>query len=253
LKGLKAIVTSMGSVLKKYSPEILTGLGIAGMVASTILAVKATPKALTLINEKKEEMGVAKLNTQDTVKTAWKCYIPSLALTAVSAICIVGASASNARRNAALATAYTISENALREYQNKVIETVGEKKETEIRDSVAKDKIDKTPVSSEVIVTEKGNTLCYDTLSGRYFRSDIDKIKRAVIEINFKIIDEVYASLNEFYDELELPHTKMGDDLGWNVIDGRMDIHFSSHVAADGNPCLVLNYRAAPRYDYMRR
>ena len=254
MKGLKAIVTSVGAALKKYSPEILTGLGIAGMVASTILAVKATPKALTLINEKKEEMGVTKLNAQDTVKTAWKCYIPSVALTAVSVLCIVGASAGNVRRNTALATAYSISENALREYQSKVVEAIGEKKETEIRDAVAKDKIDKVPVSnSEVYVTDKGNVLCYDTLSGRYFRSGIETIRRAVNDINRTMLDEMYVSLNEFYDELNLSHTKIGDDLGWNVSDGLVDIHYSSHIADDGTPCLVLNYRIAPRYDFIRR
>ena len=33
-------------MVSKRSPEILTGLGIAGMITTTVLAVKATPKAL---------------------------------------------------------------------------------------------------------------------------------------------------------------------------------------------------------------
>lgn len=250
----KAIGAGICSVLKKHSPEILTGLGIAGMVISAVLAVKATPKALTLIEEKKDKMGVAKLNTVDTVKAAGKCYIPAVVLSMLSISCIIGASAKNARRNAALATVYSISENTLREYQDKVIETIGEKKEAEIRDSISADKIKKDPVStSEVIITAKGSSLCYDSLSGRYFRSDIENIRRAINEINRMMLDEMYVSLNEFYDEIGLSHIKVGNDIGWNVSDGLLDIHFSSHIADDGTPCLVLNYMIAPRYDYIKR
>ncbi|MFR8351429.1 MAG: DUF6353 family protein [Blautia obeum] len=45
-----------------------------------------------------------------------------------------------------------------------------------MKDAVAKDKVEKNPVvTREVIITEKGNTLCYDAISGRYFKSDIEK------------------------------------------------------------------------------
>ena len=37
--------------IKKHSPEILTGIGIAGMITTTVMAVRATPKALILIEE----------------------------------------------------------------------------------------------------------------------------------------------------------------------------------------------------------
>ena len=51
---LKAIARSMGMALQKHSPEILTGIGIAGMVTTTILAVRATPKALLLMETTEE-------------------------------------------------------------------------------------------------------------------------------------------------------------------------------------------------------
>ena len=47
---------SVKMVVSKHSPEILTGIGIAGMITTTILAVKATPKALTLVEDKKKEL-----------------------------------------------------------------------------------------------------------------------------------------------------------------------------------------------------
>ena len=248
------IAKSIRSTLIKRSPEILTGIGIAGTVASTILAVKATPKAMQICKELEREH-LEKYDAEprkiDYVKAAWKCYIPTAVTCATSVACLIGASSVHVRRNAALAAAYTLSDSALREYKDKVVETIGEKKEKSVRDAIAKDKIDKDPVGSrEVIVTENGSTLCYDGIFGRYFRSDMETIKRAVNTINRTIVRDMYVSLNEFYDEIGLSHTQIGDDLGWNLDDGQIEIEFSSQLAEDGTPCLVIGYSVAPRYNY---
>jgi hypothetical protein len=248
---LSKITKGIWLTMGKHSPEILTGVGIAGMIAATVMAVKATPKALDLINEETPESDDVSFTKTDCVKIAWKCYIPSAVTITASIVCLIGASSVNVRRNAALVTAYTISESVLKEYQEKVIETIGEKKERTIRDEIAKDRINKDPVTSrEVIVTEKGNTLCYDVISGRYFKSDIDKLKKTENELNRKLLDEMYVSLNDFYYEIGLKSTGIGDDLGWNVNDGFLCLSFSSQLADDGTPCLVIDYRVAPRYNY---
>lgn len=250
---LSKIAKGIRMSISKHSPEILTGIGIAGMVTTTVMAVRATPKALILIEDKKAENDVDKLTPVETIKATWTCYIPAAITGCLSIFCLIGASSVNARRNAALATAYTLSESALKEYRGKVIETIGEKKEQSVRDAIAKDRIDKNPVSSrEVIITEKGNTLCYDAISGRYFKSDIDKLKKAENELNRRMRDEMYISLNEFYYEIGLNPTKIGDDLGWNIDHGYIELNFSSQLTDDGNPCLVIDYQVAPRYEYNR-
>lgn len=242
---------SLKTAIKKHSPEILTGIGIAGMITTTVMAVRATPKALILIEERKEETGVERLQAVDMVKTTWACYIPAAITGTLSVACLIGASSVNARRNAALATAYTLSESALKDYQGKVIEMFGEKKNEAVKDAVAKDKVEKNPVvTREVIITEKGNTLCFDVLSGRYFKGDIDKIKKIENELNREMREEMYVSLNDFYYEIGLENIKLGDDLGWNINDGYIDLSFSSQLASDGTPCLVIDYNIAPRYDY---
>lgn len=242
---------SLKTAIKKHSPEILTGIGIAGMITTTVMAVRATPKALILIEERKEEIGAEKLEAMDMVKTTWACYIPAAITGTLSVACLIGASSVNARRNAALATAYTLSESALKDYQGKVIEMFGEKKNEAVKDAVAKDKVEKNPVvTREVIITEKGNTLCYDAISGRYFKSDIEKIKKAECELNRQMLDDMYVSLNDFYYEIGLDSVKLGDELGWNVDSGYIDLSFSSQLASDGTPCLVIDYSVAPRYDY---
>lgn len=240
-------------MVKNHSPEILTGIGIAGMITTTIMAVQATPKALVLLEDRCEELEVDSLNAVETVKAAWICYLPASITCGFSILCLVGASSVNARRNAALATAYAISESALKDYQAKVVETIGEKKEQSVREAVSKEKLQKAPVNnSEIIMTDKGATLCFDAISGRYFRSDIDLLKRTANELSRRLVLEDYVSLNDFYYEIGLDNIPLGDDLGWHVNNGLIDLSLSSHLASDGTPCLVLDYSIAPEYQYRK-
>lgn len=257
-KNLTKLVKGFRSNISKHSPEILAGVGIAGMITTTVLAVKATPKALALIEEEKlnryDEYGEdIPLTKMEVVKVAWKPYVPALITGVTSTACMIGSLSVTSRRTAALATAYKLSETALTEYKEKVVETIGEKKEKVIREKIAKDKIEKNPVSkSEVIITEKGNTLCYDAVSGRYFRSDLERIRKAVNDANERMLSEMYISLNEFYGELGLKYTSLGDELGWNMNTGLIDLDFSSQIAEDGTPCIVIDYSVAPRYNYSK-
>lgn len=246
--------------LSKHSPEILVGIGIAGMITTTILAVKATPKALQLMEIRKEELEVDKLTPVETVKTTWKCYIPAVVSGTVSAACIIGANTVNVRRNAALATAYKLSETAFSEYRDSVVETIGEKKERTVRDKVSEKQIEQNPVSkTDIIVTGKGKTLFYDPHSARYFYSDLELIKRAENHLNKQIITDPFdagVTLNDFYEEIGLVGTATGDALGWNLHIGLIDIYPSAQMAEEGSdhegePCIVLNYTNPPQYEFL--
>ena len=244
--------------LSRHSPEILMGIGIAGMITTTVLAVKATPKALQLMESKKIELEVETLAPVDVVKTTWTCYVPAAISGAVSIACIIGSNSVNAKRNAALATAYKLSETALTEYRDKVVETIGEKKEKTVRDKVSEEQIKNNPVSkTEVIVTGKGKTLFFEPLSSRYFYSDLELIRKAANNLNWKINTDpfdVSVTVNDFYAEIGLPSTATGDSLVWNLGTGMIDIYPSAQMAEedsehDGEPCIVLNYSSPPRYE----
>lgn len=236
------------------SPKILIGTGIGLGVGTVVLAVKGTPKALELIEKKKAEENKDKLTPIEVVKTTWKCYVPA-ALTGVTSIAfIIGADAKYTKRHTALMAAYKLSETALTEYRDKVVETIGEKKELAIRDEIDKDRMEKNPVTnSEVVVTDRGTTLCLDPTSGRYFESDIDHIRKAENELNRRMLHDMfgYVSLNEFYDELGLDHTDVGDIVGWNV-HNLIDIRIGSQIAKDGRPCIVVDHNHRPEYEYDR-
>ena len=253
VESLKEFGKNVEAGFVKHRPTILIWVGITGMASAAVMAVRATPKALELMDAKKDELGVEELAAVDTVKATWKCYVPAVVTGALSASCIVYGNSENIKRNAALAAACKLSETALREYQEKVVASIGEKKEHLIRDDISKDHVEQNPVvNNEVIVTGKGTTLCMDVISGRYFNSDIDKIKKAVNEINRMMLLEGYISLNEFYYEIGLPATAIGETIGWKIDDGLMEVYFSSQLTEDGTPCVVINYERAPNYNFNR-
>ena len=128
---------------------------------------------------------------------------------------------------------------------------LGEEKDKEIKEKVADKLLKENPVTNkEVIITDNNEHLCYDEITGRYFKSSQNKIKEAQNVINDRLRDEMWVSLNDLYYELCLPNVRVGDDLGWNIDDGYLDIILSSRIAEDGTPCLTLDYSIGPRYDY---
>ena len=253
LTQLSKIGYGLRRVLIKNQPKIMTGVGVGMGLYGTYRAIIATPKAIELVKNAEKEKGEP-LTKTELIKTAWKPYIPTIVSETGSLICIIGAQSINDRRNAALLTAYSITEKAQSEYKDKVIETVGPKKEKAIMDKVAEEKVkNNPPQSSEVIITGNGNYLCLNSLTGGYFRSDIEKIRHAVNNINYKMLNENYISENEVFYELKYPLTSNGDELGWNIFeDGKIEVHFSSQLTSDGEPCLVLLFDKPPRYDYQK-
>lgn len=250
-QNFKGLVNKTKYFIGKHSPEILTGLGVAGMLTSTVLAVAATPKALKLIENKKEDSKNEKLTTIEIIKTAWKPYIPAITTSIASVACIISASKVNYKRNTALATAYSLSERTLSHYRDKVIETIGEKKEKTIHDKMNQDEVNRNKVSdSQVIIATSGDTLCMDSISGRYFKSDMETIKQVVNKLNRRLTYENYISLNEFYNEIGLEDIKTGGLLGWNLDSGLIEPTFSTCLAENGQPCIVINFIVEPRYDY---
>lgn len=248
-QNVQHFIKSVRTSIVKHSPEILIGIGIAGWAAGTVLAVRATPKAVRCIEEARCEKE-DDLTPLEIVKASWKCYIPA-AVTCVAATgCLIGSCSVSTRRHAALATAYKLSETALDEYREQVVETIGEKKEKNIQDKVNEKQIEKTPVDQQHIIhTGKGNTLFLDPLSKRYFYSDLEFIRRAENNLNKEILHSIYGTMNvnEFYDEICLERTDIGDMLGWNT-DRMMDLNITPGATPWGEPCFVVGHYNRPDY-----
>lgn len=252
----KTILKTVVKGISKHSPTILTGIGIAGMAVAAVVAVKSTPKAVELIEEKKKESKTDELTKKEIVSTAWKCYVPAMILFAVSASCIIFASHKNHKMNAALASAYAAAEATIKDYTNyrkEVVKEIGEEKESAIRDEVIKKRMENDHLDSpSVIVANKGEVLCCDLLSGRYFKSDINEIEKAVNKLNRQLVNDMMVSLNDLYYELGLDYIEIGEQLGWHLDEGLVEVKFSSQLTKDGTPCIVLDFVNPPKYDFDR-
>lgn len=255
---MKPNVANMFKTVKKtavkHSPEILTAIGIVGMISTTVLAVKATPKALEQIDAKKKEEKKDKLTPVETVKVAWKPYIPAIVTGVASTACLIGANTVNAKRNAALATALKLSETAFTEYREKVVEEVGEEKEKVIHEKANVERVNQQLIFYEdgVIHTGNGNTLFFEPISKTVFRSSRNSIEKAINQLNWDMSygNEPYKSLEDFLDAVKLPKYALGNELGWTTSKGMIDVVFTPSTTDTGEPCLSIEYLVPPEWDY---
>jgi len=258
---------SIGALAGKNSPTLLTILGVAGLLSTAVMAVRATPKAIRILDEeryRREDEGIEKgeessghysiipITKLEIVKLTWKCYIPTVIMGVVTIGGIVGANTIHLRRNAALAGLYSLSDAAFRQYKSKVIETIGKGKEREVVEEIYKDKLIVNPVSErEVVFTGRGETLCYDELSGRYFRSDRAQIERVLNDLSRELLNDMqgFMPVNDVYIGLGMKGIKMGDLLGWYSDDkGLIEAKFGTAFAENDEPCIVLDFTVTPRY-----
>lgn len=239
----------------KNSPAILTGLAVVTGWTAVGFAIEAAPKAKIIEEDLKakylhkfdeDEVDSKDVPVLEMVKAVGPVYIPTIIAVTIMTGCMIGATSIGSKRSAVLASLYSASEVALKEYQTKVIETIGTKKEQEVRDNIAKARLADNPVSrNEVLITGKGDSLVYEPLSGRYFKSDIEKIRKIENQLNRNLLTEMWVSLNEVYYELGLGYVVLGDDIGWDI-DHPLDFGFSSQIADDDQPCLVINFLIPP-------
>lgn len=236
------------------SPAILTAIGVTGTVTTAIFASKASFKAADIIREMESESGVPedpKQRLVERTKATWQLYIPAVGVGTTTIACIVFANQIGTRRAAAMAAAYSMSEKAFTEYREKIVEKVGEAKEQEARDEIAQERVERNPLGSQVIVMNDREVLCFDQYTGRYFNSDMETLKQAQNKINYRMIRENYASLNDFYDCIGLDWVPTGDDLGWNS-DQLLELSFTTVLSDDQRPCIAVDFHTVPIRNFYR-
>jgi hypothetical protein len=249
----------------RNTPTILTTLGVIGLVQTGIMAYKAGPKGKSIAEAKKQDLRDCAPEDKEAkravygelVKEMAPVVAPPVAMGIATGVCIIGSNQVSNRRIAAISAAYSLTETALRDYKEKTIQLLGEKKSQNIREALAKDKVAANPPkeqdSNQVILTGDGDVLCMDSYSGRYFRSNAQKIGSAINRMSRQLQTDMYISLNEFWDEIGIPRTPMGNDLGWNVDDcqrGMLPISLTAVLTPDDQPCLCVDYDIFLRNDF---
>lgn len=255
---LKTFAKAARRSVSRNASKILGGLAITGGITAVYFAVTATPKAMILLDEKKKELGVEKLDAKTIIKTAGPAYIPTAVSMGLSAACTIGAIHVDERRNAALAAACTLSESALKTYQDKVVETIGKEKEQEIREAVTLDKMAKCPEPKSIPVAKgvKSDDIsydqmvkCWESLSGNYIWTSKNALERALNGANKQLLSDFRVTENDLFDYLGMEHNRNGDLLGWDTETTlEIETFYVSKLDEDGMPCLVLDYATPPKW-----
>lgn len=247
----------MKEFLRRNSSTILTCVGAFGVVATTVMAVKATPKALTLIEKAEEEKG-EELTKWETVKIAGPTYIPTIITGAATIACIFGSNLISKHQQAALVSAYALLDSQYKEYRDKVDELYGEEAGKNVRAEIVKDKY-----TGDEVLLDDGTELFYDFFSGRYFESTKEKVLRAEYETNRSLYVNYSVGVNEFYEALGLEPMPEFESVGWSC--GQIEemywhnwIEFDHEETildedSDGNEglvCTIIHMPLPPYIDY---
>lgn len=227
----------------RYSPIIMTGIGLAGVATTVYLTATASFKAARAIDEAENVGGISNDSTQrfkEQVNIAWKFYIPPVTTGVVTVGAIAYANRLGSKRTTAAISAYTITERAFAQYREKIVEEIGPHKEQIVRDDIARSVAEAAP-SRELIIAGSGEVMCCELYTRRYFMSDMEQLRKAQNDINAQVNNELYVSLDDFYDKIKLTPTAHSSELGWDS-DRQLELEFSTVLSEDGRPCLAFNY-----------
>lgn len=236
--------------LKRNGSTILTVLGGAGVVATAVTAVKATPKAIKLIEVYEEQKG-EDLTTLEKVRVAGPHYIPAILIGAGTIACIFGTNVLNKRNQASLMSAYALIDNSYKAYKRKVGELYGEETHKEVISSIAKDKY------TDDIRVDDNKMLFYDEFSHRYFESTLEDVIKAEYNTNRQLRCNGGIYLNEYYEFLGLEPSQVGTELGWSS--GILESHYCAEwiefdhwkvILEDGLECCIITLRYEPVIDF---
>ena len=247
--------------LRRSSPTILTVLGIAGVVGTTVMAIKATPKAMKLIKAKKDELNTDKLTPTELVQTTWKCYIPSALIGAGTIVCIIGIGVMDKRNQAALTSAYAMLNESYKQYRQAAKKVYGEDADNKIHAEMAKDarvasyewgyqvyNMDMDPESEQL--------LFYDLTSKKYFTTTMAAVLNAQYHVNRNLAVRGDCSLNEYLSFLGIDGVDKGDEMGWDIsymVEEMncywLDFDNQKTILEDGLECITIDTMALNKFE----
>lgn len=256
---LNNLVYNSKIFLKRNGGTILTVLGCVGVTATTIVAIKSTPKALKLLNDAKEEKG-DELTALETIKIAGPVYIPTITLGSITIMCVLSANMLNNKKQASIAGAYTLLNKTYNQYRDKIKELYGDDVDRDIIDDITIEKAEEVNVYADNFVsnsslnvnTDKNYLLFYDSFSNRIFESTMEQVLIAEYSINRNFVLRGVALLNEFYEFLGLSETDSGDSLAWTIEDEVywIDFNHRESVLKDGRKCIIIETLFQPGVEW---
>lgn len=252
-----SLVSKAIQFVTHHSPQILTGLGVVGVVLTCVLAIDGTEKSIEAKNELIKSMKDEEPTQRELAIAIIPNYIPMAVCVGGTVLCFMAANQILTRRNIVLTGLYSMSTAAIAEYREGIIQNFGKNALDKIRQGITRrilsdaeneEKRINPEMNSCFLNTGKGTSICYDSLSGRFFLTDYQDVRLAEVDINRDIVSDIcrWASLNELYERIGLPTIGIGNSVGWNV-DHMLKLHLSSRTMENGiDKCMVIEYDTMP-------
>ena len=237
--------------LRKNSPIILTAVASGGVILTTFLAIKATPKAVKLLKEAENDKG-DELTPFEIIKYGWTPYIGCIISCMSTIICIVSIQYLNTKKQASIISAYTLLENSFNEYRDNIKNLYSEEADTLAKQEIIRAKYDPEmePEGEEV--------LFFYYLGMRFFKSTMQNVMQAECRLKDSLISKGYACLNEYYDYLGIPPVDYGYQLGWADIEScdpynvhELDFNYDKIVVGGSVDCWVITFNMPVSFDYI--
>lgn len=228
--------------VKRNPQTLITGLGIAASVATAITSGKAHAKAIANDDGKSD-------NLLDFAKRNWMTYIPAALSLGVTIFAFASLHNVTYKKYQALAAAYSVSQLDLSELRSRMAEQVKVLKEgAKPADKKAAKK--ELPKGSMVIFGDE-EVLCRDAITGRTFRSTAEKIRGYCNNISEDLLNFGPCPLNDFYNQIHVSETNIGDELGW---DGGVTVkpEFRPVLLPSGSPALEVALAPAPKPNWFK-
>lgn len=244
------MLKELGSKLLKWgiknSPRILATIGVCGVAGTAIMAAKAAPEANRRIEELEfsPEDGTLE-KTVKKVKAAAPVYLPAVGMGGVTVAAFLGSQHILSTRQAAAAIACSISETALKDYQDAMVEKLGKAKHEKIMNAVAQNRLPEILEANEGReITGNGDILFADCQTGRMFRSSVEQVRKAEAEVAKLMNSQMVVSLNDFYEIIGLKDVDLGDRNGWILDRGdQFEVYFTYEAnPITEEPITIINY-----------
>lgn len=242
---IKPLAHTLGEKL----PDILIGIGIAGIFGTAAMAVKDTRKHDKNIQEKEKDRPLTK--KEKTVETV-KDYIPTIVVGTISAASIIVGTTELHKQIAGITALCALAENSLTDYKNEVKELVGEEEAAKIDDRVELararhiEALGAETYRPQVIDAYSSMQPFYDLYTGRAFYASESLIEKTVNELNSNMNDGLDISVNDFYELIELEPIQTGNDVGWTQEDGLISVRFGAYRGNDGIARTSISFSPKP-------
>jgi len=252
--------------LNKNAATLLATVAVAGTITSIYLAVQAGIKTKQTMSQMEDDgfdkpdkemtkegyKEASKVYRKMLFQNSWKHYIPVVVAGGITVAAITMSHTVSVRKQAALAGLYAVTERAYSTYKDEVREVLTKGKREEVEAKVAEKMMVDNPGYKEIIITDEDTDVTMmDSISGRYIKSSVEKVRKAMNDVNQDIFSDQYASLNDFWQAIGLPTTNYGGEVGWNI-DSLIDIDFVAAMTPDGKPCISIFYKHLPWSDYCK-